>query len=81
VKAAGSKAAVVGIGGSKLGIDAVKSGEVYGTVCYKPEDMGQLAMKVLHEQLTGAKKHEAEFVTYDTPAISKDNVTDCTPQW
>jgi ribose transport system substrate-binding protein len=81
VKAAGSKAAVVGIGGSKLGIDAVKSGEVYGTVCYKPEDMGALAMQVLYDELTGAKKRTAEFVTYETPAISKENVNDCKPQW
>jgi ribose transport system substrate-binding protein len=40
------------------GIDAVKSGEVYGTVCYKPEDMGALAMQVLYDQLTGAKKRD-----------------------
>ncbi|TDC58456.1 sugar ABC transporter substrate-binding protein [Actinomadura sp. KC345] len=81
VKAAGSDAVVIGVGGSKLGIDGVKSGDLYGTVCYKPEDLGARAMKVLHEQLTGAKKHDAEFVTYDTPAITKDNVGECTPQW
>ena len=40
VKKAKSAAKVIGIGGSKLGIDAVKDGSVYGTVCYKPEDMG-----------------------------------------
>lgn len=81
VKAAASKAVVVGIGGSKLGVDAVKSGEVFGTVCYKPHDMGGLAMQVLYDNLTGAKKSAAEFVTYETPAISKDNVADCSPQW
>ncbi|MFF5265076.1 sugar ABC transporter substrate-binding protein [Actinomadura viridis] len=81
VKAAGSKAAVIGIGGSKLGTDAVKSGELYGTVCFKPEDLGKRAMQVLHEQLTGAKKYDAQFVTYDTPSITKDNVGDCQPQW
>ncbi|MWA03579.1 substrate-binding domain-containing protein [Actinomadura sp. LD22] len=81
VKAAGSKAAVIGVGGSKLGIDGVKSGELYGTVCYKPEDLGKRAVQVLHEQLTGAKKHDAEFVTYDTPSITKANVGDCLPQW
>jgi ribose transport system substrate-binding protein len=81
VKSAGSEAKVVGIGGSKLGIDAVKAGDVYGTVCYKPEDMGQLAMQTLYDQLTGAKKSDAEFVTYETPSISKENVADCQPQW
>ena len=81
VKSADSKAEVVGIGGSKLGIDAVKAGDVYGTVCYKPEDMGQLAMQVLFDHLTGTKKQDAEFVTYETPPISKENVADCQPQW
>ncbi|MEV0999135.1 sugar ABC transporter substrate-binding protein [Nonomuraea sp. NPDC050202] len=81
VAAAGSKAKIVGIGGSKLGIDAVKSGAIAGTVCYKPEDLGKLALTTLHQHLTGQKKQDAAFVTYDTPAITKDNLTDCTPQW
>jgi ABC-type sugar transport system substrate-binding protein len=81
VEAAGSDAVVIGVGGSELGIDAVKSGEVYGTVCYKPKDMGELAMQVLYDDLTGAEEYDAEFVTYDTPAITKQNVDDCQPQW
>jgi ribose transport system substrate-binding protein len=81
IKAAKSKALAVGIGGSKLGVDAIKSGEIYGTVCYKPEDMGQLAMQTLHDRLTGKQTASAQFVTYETPAITKDNVADCNPQW
>lgn len=81
VKAASSKAVVIGIGGSKLGVDAVKGGEVFGTVCYKPRDLGGLAMQLLYDNLTGAKKSVAEFVTYETPAVSKANVADCQPQW
>ncbi|MEV0825370.1 sugar ABC transporter substrate-binding protein [Nonomuraea rubra] len=81
VAAAGSKAKIVGIGGSKLGIDAVKSGAIAGTVCYKPEDLGKLALTTLYQHLTGQKKQDAAFVTYDTPAITQDNLTDCTPQW
>ncbi|MFC5751845.1 sugar ABC transporter substrate-binding protein [Actinomadura rugatobispora] len=81
VKAANSDAVVIGVGGSKLGTDAVKAGELYGTVCYKPEDLGKRAMQVLHEQLTGTKKYNAQFVTYETPPITKDNVGDCQPQW
>ncbi|GAA5071797.1 ribose transport system substrate-binding protein [Thermocatellispora tengchongensis] len=81
VKSAGSKAKVIGIGGSKLGIDAVKSGDVSGTVCFKPEDLGKLALDTLYKHLTGEKKQNAAFVTYDTPPITKDNVADCTPQW
>lgn len=81
VDAAGSDAVVIGVGGSELGIDAVKSGEVYGTVCYKPKDMGELAMQVLYDDLTGAEEYDAEFITYDTPAITKQNVDECQPQW
>ncbi|MCF6473456.1 sugar ABC transporter substrate-binding protein [Nonomuraea sp. MG754425] len=81
VTAAGSKARIVGVGGSKLGIDAVKAGTIAGTVCYKPEDLGKLALTTLYQHLTGEKKQDAAFVTYDTPAITKDNLADCTPQW
>ena len=81
VQAAGSKAKIVGIGGSKLGVDAVKSGTIAGTVCYKPEDLGRLALTTLYKHLTGEKKQDAAFITYDTPAITKDNVDDCVPQW
>ncbi|GAA1550614.1 ribose ABC transporter substrate-binding protein RbsB [Kribbella sancticallisti] len=81
VKAAGSKAKVVGVGGSKLGVEGVSSGDIYGTVCYKPKDLGALALQVMYDQLTGAKKRDAEFVTYDTPGITKANVADCAPQW
>ncbi|MER7504480.1 sugar ABC transporter substrate-binding protein [Nonomuraea pusilla] len=81
VTAAGSKAKIVGIGGSKLGIDAVTSGAIAGTVCYKPEDLGKLALDTLYKHLTGEKKLDAAFVTYDTPAITKDNVAECAPQW
>jgi ribose transport system substrate-binding protein len=81
IKAAKSKAVAVGIGGSKLGVDAIKSGEIYGTVCYKPEDMGQLAMQTLYDAMTGKDTATARFVTYETPAITKDNVSDCSPQW
>jgi ribose transport system substrate-binding protein len=81
VEGAGSKAKVVGIGGSQLGIDGVKSGQVYGTVCYKPEDLGELAMQTLYDHLTGESDETEQFVTYDTPPITSDNVDDCQPQW
>ena len=81
VEAAGSSAKVVGIGGSQLGIDAVESGQVYGTVCYKPENLGELAMQTLYDHLTGESEDTEQFVTYDTPPITQDNVADCEPQW
>jgi ABC-type sugar transport system substrate-binding protein len=81
LKAANSKAGVVGIGGSKLGINAVKDGTVAGTVCYKPEDLGALSLQTVVAHVTGKEQGMAQFVSYDTPAITKDDVADCDPQW
>ncbi len=81
VQAAGSKALLVGFGGSRLAIDAIKAGQVSGTVCYKPEEIGKLSFEVLHDIATSAKSHKAEFITYPTPGVSIDNVADCQGQW
>ncbi len=81
VDAAGSKALLVGFGGSKLAIQAIKAGEVDGTVCYKPEEIGKLSFDVLHDVVTGTKAHKAEFITYPTPGVSKDTIDDCVGQW
>lgn len=81
IEAAGSDAIAIGIGGAQLGIDAVESGQVFGTVCYKPNDLGALAMQTLYDFLTGANEETEQFITYDTPAITADNAGDCEPQW
>ncbi|MEP3279419.1 MAG: sugar ABC transporter substrate-binding protein [Stappiaceae bacterium] len=80
VDAAGSKAKLVGFGGSKLAIAAVKDGSVDGTVCYKPEEIGRISFKVLQD-VAGGTAHDAEFITYPTPGVSIDNVDDCVGQW
>jgi len=82
VEAAKSKAVVVGVGGSKLGISEVKSGGNYiGTICYKPYDEGKIAITELHKAITDPKYGMAKLVFYHTPSVTKTNVTDCTPQW
>jgi ribose transport system substrate-binding protein len=82
VKKAHSQAKVIGIGGSKLGVDGVKDGSVYGTVCYKPEDMGALAAKTIIDTLRAGKTQASPtFIKYTTPAVTAQNVADCTPQW
>ena len=81
VRAAGSHAKLLGMGGSRLAIAAIKAGQIDGTVCYKPEDLGALAFDVLYADVTGKEKRDAAFVTYDTPGITKANVADCAPQW
>jgi len=81
IAAAKSKAEVIGIGGSQTGIDAIKSGAMYGTVCYKPYSEGVEAMNDLYKVLKSDDKTKAKFITYPTPAITKANVDQCVPQW
>lgn len=81
VQSAGSKAKVIGVGGSKLGIRAIRSGQQYGTICYKPYTEGVLAMQALYRQLTGKVHYQHKAIFYNTPAITKANLGQCTPQW
>ncbi len=55
IEAAGSSAKVIGIGGAKLGIDAVKAGQLLGTVCYKPYTSGEIVMQAVADHLV---RHE-----------------------
>jgi ABC-type sugar transport system substrate-binding protein len=81
ITAAGSTAKVIGIGGAKLGIDAVKAGQLLGTVCYKPYTSGELVMQAVNDQLTGAKTYTGELNAYDIPGVTLANIADCDPQW
>lgn len=81
VEAGGSDAVLVGFGGSKLAIEAIKAGSVDGTVCYKPEEIGRISFQILLDVATGAEEHEAQFVTYSTPGVSADNIDQCVGQW
>ncbi|WP_328623740.1 sugar ABC transporter substrate-binding protein [Streptomyces sp. NBC_00353] len=81
VKSAGSKAKIIGIGGSKGGIAAIKSGDLYGTVCYKPYDEGAMAVQMMHDALTGKLTGAPKTTFYNTPGVTAANVSSCTPQW
>jgi ribose transport system substrate-binding protein len=81
ITAAGSDAKVIGIGGAKLGIDAVAAGQLLGTVCYKPYTSGELIMEAVDQHLTGAKPAAGEMFAYPIPGITMDNIADCDPQW
>jgi ribose transport system substrate-binding protein len=82
VRAAGSDAKLIGIGGSKLAILSIKAGRVDGTVCYKPESLGALAFNALQAQVSSASKPaQAQFVTYRTPGVTKADIGQCTGQW
>jgi ribose transport system substrate-binding protein len=81
VRAAGSRARLIGVGGSKLAVAAIKAGEVDGTVCYKPEALGALAFQTLYEQATGAKTRHAAFLSYPTPGVTRQTIGQCVGQW
>jgi ribose transport system substrate-binding protein len=81
VRSAGSKARLIGMGGSRLSINAIKLGDVDGTVCYKPEEIGRLAFKTLYDKVTHKSESNAVFVAYDTPAVTRANLATCVPQW
>jgi ribose transport system substrate-binding protein len=79
VRAAGSRARLVGVGGSKLAIASIKAGAVDGTVCFKPEALGALAFAALHGAPSGGAK--GRFLTYPIPAVTRSNVDECVGQW
>jgi ribose transport system substrate-binding protein len=81
VKAAGSHAKIIGIGGSKTGIAAIKAGTVYGTVCYKPYNEGEEAVLDMYDVLTGKLTGAPKTTFSATPGITAANVSSCTPQW
>lgn len=80
VRAAGSQARLVGVGGSRLAIASIKAGAVDGTVCFKPEALGALAFEALHRAAQGHKAGE-RFLTYPIPAVTRANVDACVGQW
>jgi ribose transport system substrate-binding protein len=81
VKSAGSQAKIIGVGGSQGGIAAIKSGDVYGTVCYKPYDEGAMAVQMMHDVLSNKLTGPPKTTFYDTPGVTADNAAGCTPQW
>ena len=82
IRSSGSKAKLVATGGgSKLGNDAIKNGELDGSVCVKPETIGRLAAKALYEAVTKKDTPKARFITYKTPTITKATLAECPAEW
>jgi ribose transport system substrate-binding protein len=78
IRSSGSKAKLVATsGGSRLGDEAIMSGEMAGSVCQRPELLGRLAAKALYDAATGKNTKKAQFITVDTPAITKANLSVC----
>jgi ribose transport system substrate-binding protein len=76
VRAAGSHARLIGVGGSRLAVASIKAGAVDGTVCFKPEALGALAFAALHRPNEGPR-----FRTYAIPAVTRATVDSCVGQW
>lgn len=82
IRAANSKVKLVSTGGgSRLGNDAIKNGDIDGSVCTKPATIGRLAAKALYEAATGKSTAKAQYISYDTPAITKENLSVCPAEW
>ncbi|MFP3556698.1 sugar ABC transporter substrate-binding protein [Paraburkholderia sp. SIMBA_049] len=82
IRSAGSKAKVVTTsGGSRRGIEAIKSGDLAGAICSKPETMGRLSAKALYGAITNKDAPKAQFVTYKRIVVTKDNLSECPPEF
>ncbi|MCY4188328.1 MAG: sugar ABC transporter substrate-binding protein [Bryobacterales bacterium] len=80
-EAAGLDVQIIGVGGSGIGIAAIEEGTIQATVCYQPFTMGSLGLQTLIDHINGDAVLDAEFINYDTPGITSDNLDDCIPQW
>ena len=82
IEAAGWKGKLIATGGgSKLGYDAIKAGEMYGSVCTRPQLLGELMFKAMYEAATNPETPKGRFVTYDMPQITKEKLEDCPEKW
>jgi ribose transport system substrate-binding protein len=81
VRSAGSQAKLIGRGGSRLGINAIKVGDVDGTVCIQPGKMGELAFKALYAAVKNPNTQKAQFVDVNTPEVTKASLAQCVPEW
>lgn len=82
IDAVGSEVKLVATGGgSKLGMAAIEAGELDGSVCDKPAEMGRLAARALYEAVTKKNTPKAQLISFDTPAITKETLQSCPETW
>lgn len=68
-------------GGSKLGINAIKNGELDGTVCVPWETVGRRAAEALYEAVTKPNTPARRAIEVNTPIVTKATLSTCPPQW
>jgi ABC-type sugar transport system substrate-binding protein len=71
IQAGRKDVAIVGMGGSKEAIEAIKSGKITGTSYQQPEQEGRLGVQLAVKHLKG-EKLEREYLI-PCPGITKDN--------
>lgn len=82
IRTAGAKTRLIATGGgSRLGNEAIRAGELDGSVCTRPGTIGRLAAKALFDAVTGKSAAKAQFITYDMPVITRETLADCPPEW
>ena len=82
IEAAKSKVTLIATGGgSKLGHDAILAGEMYGSVCTRPQLLGTLMFKAMYEAVTNPATAKGRFISYDMPKITKETIESCPEQW
>jgi ribose transport system substrate-binding protein len=68
-------------GGSKLGHDAIMAGDMFGSVCTRPQLLGTLMFQAMYEAVTKPETPKGRFVSYDMPKITKETIESCPEQW
>lgn len=82
IEAAGSEVKLVATGGgSKLGYEAIKAGELDGSICTRPRLLGALMFQAMLEAVQDPNTPKARYVSYDMPKITKETLEDCPEQW
>lgn len=82
IASANSKVHLVATGGgSKLGAEAIKNGEIEASVCTQPRLIGELSFTALFDAASDpAKAKKGQYISYDMVALTKENVDSC-PTW
>lgn len=82
VSALGSEVPIVAAGGgSKIGADAISADEIKASVCNRPQLLGELMFKALYAAVNNPEVKKAQYVTYDMPMITKQNLDQCPDKW
>ncbi|HWI21964.1 MAG TPA: sugar ABC transporter substrate-binding protein, partial [Baekduia sp.] len=84
VKDAGKDILVTGTGGSRAGVKAVKSGQMFGSLGIWPRQAGVKAAEFALKAINGEKIDQPgvdEFKMDEPQLLYKDNIDEFTPEW